>query len=146
MSELTNILPNTGQLTKTGWLLPEALTEQDWKQAGSSIARIEGAMMWWLGDWWNFGGHKYGDRKALVEADDWDGPVIQTCMNAASVCARFETYRRREVISFSIHAECASLPSEEADKILSWCEQLLNETGRLPTIKATRDKVKNIKA
>lgn len=146
MNEITNILPSAGSLTKTGWNLPANLTEQDWKQAGASIARVEGAMMWWLGDWWNFGGHKYGDRKALVESDEWDGPEYQSCKDAAWVCESFEKSRRRDLVSFSIHRECASLPLDEADGVLDWCEIFLAETGRLPTIKATREKVKNIKA
>jgi hypothetical protein len=48
-----------------------------------------------------FGEHRYGERKALVESDDWQGPIFQTCMDAANTCRAFETYRRREVLSFS---------------------------------------------
>ena len=146
MSEIANILPSAGQLTKTGWQLPETLTEADWRLAGSSIARVEGAMMWWLGDLWNYGGHKYGDRKALVESDDWDGPSYETCRNVAAVCNSFEMSRRRDVVTFSHHQESSSLPPDEADKILDWCEQVFGATGRLPTIKATRERAKNIKA
>lgn len=144
--DIASILPKSGQLSKTGWNLPANLTEQEWKQAGSAIAKVEGAMMWWLGDWWAFGNHAYGDRKALVDSDDWDGPAFQTCKNAAWVCDSIEKSRRRDVISFSHHAECASLPPEEADKILDACEAHLKETGKLPTIKQTREKVKSVKA
>jgi hypothetical protein len=34
--------------------------------------------------------------KAIVEAQDWDGPDFKTCANAASVARAFETSRRRE--------------------------------------------------
>ena len=44
------------------------------------------ARSWWIGDWWAFGEHRYGDRKALVESDGWTGPSFGTCMNAAAVC------------------------------------------------------------
>ena len=47
------------------------------------------------------------ERKAIVEAEDWEGPDFQTCMNAASVCRAFETSRRREVLSFRHYAEVA---------------------------------------
>jgi hypothetical protein len=62
---------------------------------------------WWIGDWWAFGEQRYGDRKAITEADDWDGPAFQTCADAAMVCRAFETSRRREVLSFTHHAEVA---------------------------------------
>ena len=148
MNDLTNLLPKAGQLTKTGWTLPESMTEADWKEAGAMLAKVEGALNWWLGDWWAFGEHGYGDRKALVESDEWEGPAYQTCKNVALVCDAFEKSRRRDLVTFSIHAECASLPAEEADKVLDWCEEVLRTTNppRLPTIKATRERVKQIKA
>lgn len=146
MNDIARILPQSGELSKTGWSLPANLTEQEWKQAGSAIARVEGAMMWWLGDWWAFGNHSYGDRKELVESDEWDGPSVKTCEQAGWVCGKFETSRRLENVSFGHHQECASLPEEEANKILFWCGTTLSKTGRLPTIKATRKKVKDLKA
>ena len=99
--DIAAILPRAGQLSKTGWALPDALTEAEWREAGASLAKVEGAMNWWLGDWWAFGEHGYGDRKALVESDEWEGPAFQTCMDSATVCKRFETSRRREVVTFT---------------------------------------------
>ena len=107
---LSSLLPQQGQLSKTAWQLPDTLTEQDWKQAGFTLSKIEGAMAWWIGDWWAFGEHKYGDRKALVESEEWEGPAFEHCMNAASVCKKFETSFRNEVLSFTHHLACASLP------------------------------------
>ena len=34
----------------------------------------------------------------------------------AGVCAKFQTSRRREVVPFSHHAECSSIPDAEADQ------------------------------
>ena len=143
---LIAILPQQGNLTKTAWELPSTMTEGDWKSAGQALSQVEGAMNWWLGDWWRFGEHKYGDRKALVESDEWTGPVFGTCMNAATVCAKFQTSRRREVVPFSHHAECSSIPDAEADQILEWCESEFNKTGRVPTRVVLREKVKQVKA
>lgn len=143
--ELSALLPQAGQLSKTGWTLPTNLTESEWKEAGSALAKVEGAMNWWLGDWWAFGEHGYGDRKALVESEEWDGPAYDTCRKVAVVCAAFEMFRRRNNVDFSHHQEIASLPTPEADKVLDWCEKILADTGRLPTIKATREYVKQIK-
>ena len=103
-------------------------------------------MQWWLGDWWRFGEHKYGERKALVESDDWTGPIFHKCADAAYVCGKFETSRRCEVVGFNHHREIASLPTEEADTLLDWCEQVLREQGRVPTIKALREQVRQVKS
>ncbi len=50
-----------------------------------------------------FGEAHHGDRKAIVEADDWIGPAFQTRMNVASVARAFEPSRRREALSFTHH-------------------------------------------
>jgi hypothetical protein len=42
-----------------------------------------------VGDWWAFGESRYGDRKALVTSDGWEGPKYQTCMDAAWVSRKF---------------------------------------------------------
>lgn len=137
---LSALLPQQGQLSKTSWQLPEAMTEQDWKQAGFALSKIEGAMAWWIGDWWAFGEHKYGDRKAMVESDEWEGLSYQRCADIAVVCKKFETSFRNEVLSFTHHLACSSLPIEEALKVLDWAEK-----GGA-SVKATREKVKQVKA
>jgi hypothetical protein len=66
---------------------------------------------------------RYGERKAIVEAEDWDGPAYQTCRIAASVCGRFELFRRRNNLGFTHHAEVAAIPPAEADALIDWCEE-----------------------
>jgi hypothetical protein len=134
-----------GQLTRTEWNLPDKLSEPQWLEAGKALARIDGTVMWWVGDWWAFGEHAYGNRKAVVEQDGWEGPGFQTCADAAWVAQRFETSRRREVLSWPVHREVASLPPDEADRVLDWCEEVLGKTKKPPTIKALRERVKEIK-
>jgi hypothetical protein len=68
------------------------------------------SVSWWLGDWWAFGEARYGERKAIVDAKGWEGPVYQTCADAAMVCRKFETSRRREDLTFNHHREVAALP------------------------------------
>jgi hypothetical protein len=141
VSAATLLSPLPGRVTATGWRLPDSLTEDDWRQAGLIVARIQGAISWCLGDWWAFGEYRYGDRKAVVERDDWEGPTFGACANAATVCRKFETSRRREVLSFSHHLEVASLDNEEdADQLLDWAE------AEGATIRALREKVKDLKA
>jgi hypothetical protein len=102
---------------------PAELTLEEWRQHGVVLARIHTGVTWWLGDWWAYGQHRYGERKALVDDDTWDGPAFQTCMHAAVVCRAFETCRRRDVLSFNHHTEVAGLVARLADELLDWCEE-----------------------
>lgn len=133
-----SLLP-VGQVFKTGWNLPDALSEHDWKNAGVALSRMGGAISWWIGDWWAFGEHKYGDRKAIVESEDWEGPAFQHCADVGMVCAKFETSRRREALSFTHHREVCGLPAIDADKVLDWAE------ANSASVKATRAKVQEVR-
>jgi N6-adenosine-specific RNA methylase IME4 len=82
---------------------------------------MQGAIQWWIGDWWAFGEARYGDRKAIVEAEDWGGPSFQTCMDAGWVASKFTTSRRREV-SFNHHREVAALEQADQDYWLDKAE------------------------
>jgi N6-adenosine-specific RNA methylase IME4 len=107
-----------GETRLTGWEIPKDLSHDEWCVAGATLGRIERSVMWWIGDWWIYGQHRYGDRKAIVTALDWSGPDFQTCMNAGTVCRKFTTSRRREVLSFKHHAVVAALPPADADRLL----------------------------
>jgi hypothetical protein len=72
---------------------------------GALLGKIERSVSWWLGDWWAFGEARYGERKAIVEAEDWEGPVYQTCRDPAWVASRFELSRRKDNLTFKHHAE-----------------------------------------
>jgi hypothetical protein len=136
-----------GIITETSLELAEDLTYEEWKELGVSLARIEQATNWWLGDWWAYATHRYGDRKDLTSQDDWTGPSFQTCMAAGSVCRAFETCRRREVLSFSHHREVAALEREVADKLLDWCEEPLKSGGKRPhSVTDLRVRVMGIRA
>jgi len=121
-----------------GVQLPDSLDEADWRAFGLKLANIRSATKWWIGDWWIYGEHHYGSRKALLNADEWDGPSLQTCANAATVCRAFETSRRREVLSFAHHAEVAGLPTEEADVLLDWAEEPIAEFRKPHSVRALR--------
>jgi hypothetical protein len=77
----------------------------------------------------------------VVEAEDWDGPRFQTSMNAAAICKAFETSRRREVLSFSHHAEVVALPPDQADALLDWAEETLPSQGKPRSTRELRSEV-----
>jgi len=125
MARLSNsfTLPTMGIVSDTALEIEEKLTADQWRELGLQIARTRGATQWWIGDWWAFGENKYGERKAIVEADDWEGPAFQTCMNAAQIARAYETSRRREVLSFKHHMEVVALSVEWQDKLLDEAEE-----------------------
>jgi hypothetical protein len=89
----------------------------------SLLANLKGSTG--CGRWHSVDGEqRYGERKAIVDAEEREGPAYQTCRNAASICRAFplESSRRRELLTFNHHVEVASLPSDEADALLDWCE------------------------
>jgi hypothetical protein len=46
--------------------LPEGLSADDWRALGEQLGRAERSVMWWIGDWWAYGEHRYGDRADIV--------------------------------------------------------------------------------
>lgn len=130
-----------GTVSSTGWQLPSAMTEVEWYESGLILGNVQRSVSWWIGDWWLFGELRYGERKATTEADDWAGPSFQTCRNAASICRRFPTSRRRDVLPFEHHAEVAYLPPNEADELLDWAERSIALTGKPRSTRELRAEV-----
>jgi hypothetical protein len=114
-----------GKLSPVGWELPKSLSADDWVKAGMALIQIEGAVQWWLGDWWAFGDHGYGERVAALQEEG--GPLagmnFGTVMNYGTVARAIETSRRREVLSFSHHVEVAPLPVKQQERFLNLAER-----------------------
>jgi hypothetical protein len=121
--------------------LPKHLSLDDWAAVGQELGKQQQRLRWYIGDWWNHPGHSYGERRALVESEDWSGPAYGTCANAGTTCEKFELSRRRESLSFSHHVEVADLPPNLADKLLDWCEETRATTGKPRPIRALRDEI-----
>ncbi len=117
-AKLQLVIP--AQYEPTGLVLPEGMEYEQWESIGHALKKINNAALWWLGDWWAYGDHHYGERAA--QALDPDSYAFQTLMNAGWVCRQIETSRRREVLSFSHHAEVAALDPSEADALLDKAE------------------------
>lgn len=135
-----------GRVLRVGWDLPADLNATEWKNAGQLLGKLNRSSGWWIGDWWAFGEKQgYGERKAIVQTEGWEGPDFQTCMNCASVSRSFETSRRREVLSFKHHAEVYVLPKQDADRLLDWCEREADQNGKPPPVLKLRAAVQRIK-
>jgi N6-adenosine-specific RNA methylase IME4 len=118
-----------GKLTPTSWQLPDDMPEDQWVVAGLCLQRIEGAVQWWLGDWWAYGKHKYGERKALFEEG---GPLadmeFQTARVYGYVANNVDLDQRCESLSWTHHRHVADLPASEQRE---WLERALEgEDGK----------------
>jgi N6-adenosine-specific RNA methylase IME4 len=110
-----------GTLTRTGWELPQKLSFEDWIACGQSLGKIEVAVQWWLGDWWAYGEHAYGERKALFEEG---GPLEDMSFNSLAhygwIARSIETCNRLQVLSFKHHEYVAPFSPAQQRK---WLER-----------------------
>jgi hypothetical protein len=102
--------------------LPPDLPFEEWQQIGERLCHGQKVINWWIGDWWNSGQHRYGERARLA-AEGIFGREFQTLQNIGSVCRAFDTSRRREALSFTHHAEVAALPPVEQEVLLNRAER-----------------------
>lgn len=61
-------LPDGVTLYPTELNLPPNLDLDAWEAIGVQLAKTEKGLQWALGDWWVYGNHKYGERKAAAKA------------------------------------------------------------------------------
>ncbi len=105
---------------RTALKLPPGLTFEQWESLGSTVAAMVDGAPWWMGDWLSYGERAYGEKYAhVVDGTPWK---IQTLQNYAWVSRRFEISRRREILSFSHHAEVAALDPADQDALLDRAE------------------------
>lgn len=113
ISDLANATP-------TGLTLGEKLSYAEWESVGFDLAKVGKAMQWWIGDWVNYGGKRYGETyKAAIDAT---GMSYGTVANFASTCASFESSRRRENLAFSHHVVVQPLEPDQQDELLDRAE------------------------
>jgi hypothetical protein len=106
-----------------GVLLHHELPFDEWQKLGQHLQAQTSKLAWAWGDWWLYGAHRYGERMQLVNGNKWHGPSFKTLANHASVCRKFETSRRREVLSFTHHQAVAALEPAVADQLLDLAQK-----------------------
>lgn len=120
-SHLQPNAPGDQTITETAWEPKTELTFDQWETIGRDLGRMGRACQWWIGDWLNFGAPRYGDK--YTNAIEITGYDIQTLANMAWVAGRYEPSRRRENLSWSHHAEVATLDPADQDQWLTLAEQ-----------------------
>jgi hypothetical protein len=118
-------------MSGVGLHIPAGLSFEEWARAGRQLAGIVDSSAWWLGDWLVFGKTHYSDLYQL--AIQRAGLRYQTLRNYAWVARRFDVSRRRAGLTFQHHAEVASLPLEERERLLERAERESWTTKQLRT-------------
>jgi N6-adenosine-specific RNA methylase IME4 len=109
------------RLTRTGAIFSDECSFEAWERIGRKLAYVQGAVMFWIGDFVNYGERKWGERYSqALDATDYE---YQTLQNAAYVSRAVDISRRRENLPFSQHAEVASLEPDEQEAWLDTAEQ-----------------------
>lgn len=113
--------PDAPKYTPTALVLHPDTSFDRWMSIGEALKQMEKSVMWWIGDWCNFGERKYGEK--YTQAMEASGYTYQAVADAAWVAARIEISRRRETLTFTHHREVAALATqEEADDLLDRAE------------------------
>jgi len=97
------------------------MTFKEWEDEIKAVTRDRWQTAWKLGALLNYGEREYGEMYA--QALDHTHYEYSTVRKFKYVEARFPKGRRRNNLSWSHHAEVASLPPKEADKLLDSAEK-----------------------
>lgn len=109
-------------VTPVAWSVDEDLAFSQWLDQGRRLGVAGRGAGWWIGDWVRYGAVRYGGR--YTRAAKVTGYDYKTLMNMVYVSSRFEISRRRERLSWSHHAELASLEVEEQEH---WLDRIESE-------------------
>lgn len=122
---------------RVGLKIDDGLDFDEWQKIGETLGRFANSSAWWVGDWLSYGQWEYGRK--YEEAAAQTGLDLQTLMNYASVAARVDFSRRREVLSFSHHEAVVALAPSEQERWLDRAEREgLSSKQLREAIKASR--------
>lgn len=95
------------RLTRTGLEIEGVVTEEQWRNLGSLIGRIDTSVQWLLGDWMAYGERTWG--KTYEQVAELTGYEIQTLRDYAWVARRVDLSSRKDKLSFKHHKLVAHL-------------------------------------
>ena len=104
------------RLTSRGLLLCESISFDEWEQIGVALQRIAAMIQFAVGDWINYGERKWGERYAQAIEDI--EAQYQTLRNWSYVAAQVPLSLRRDKLTYSHHAEVASLNASDQERFL----------------------------
>jgi len=106
----------------TAWSPPAHLDHRAWVAVGRTLSQYAKVSNWWVGDWLLVGSQRWGEK--YTETAKITGLDAKTLRNVAWVASRFSVSRRRDTLTWSHHAELASLSTSDQDY---WLERAATE-------------------
>lgn len=94
---------------------------EEWMRSGYQLAVITKGVMFWIGDWLNFGENRYGEKYS--QALEMGLFEIETLRNVSWVCRKVPAAVRRFNLSFGHHTEVAPLDLEKQGEYLERAER-----------------------
>lgn len=95
--------------TETALVLPENMSEAEWRTLGDQLGRVSRASAWWIGDWINYGSARWGEK--YEEAEALTGLSYQYLARCSAVAKRFMD--RSINLSWSHYHKAYGLPDAE---------------------------------
>ena len=111
-------LRNGVEFLPRGLMFYTPLSFEEWARLGETLLTMEAAIQFWIGDWLLFGEEAFGERASQF----YEARAYQTLANYAWVARRIPVSRRRETVSWSVHAEIAACEPQEQEKWLNRAE------------------------
>lgn len=97
-------------------------TFEEWEETGKILGIAEKSVLFWIGDWLNYGEHKWGEMYAqALDKTDFD---YQTLKDAKWVANRVELSLRKDNLTFNHHKEVASLNTEKQKEFLDLAKKI----------------------
>ena len=114
------------QATATGLHIVGEPSYEEWYDFGHGLAKMDGAIQWWIGDWAAAEGRVVNGVKSeaydLLEAET--GLAYGTVANCKSIAEKVDLSRRDERLSFKHHATVAPLAP---DRQAQWLQKAADE-------------------
>lgn len=106
-------------ISRKGLSIREGVSFEQWEAIGSQLRVMEGSVLWWIGDWLNYGEKSYGETYAqALDATDYD---VGTLRNAKWVASQFELSSRDDNLSWTHHR--FALAAEDPQEALRWASE-----------------------
>lgn len=99
------------------WHCESNLSFAEWLEHGRKLSALSTSLSWAIGDWVNVGTKAFGEK--YREAEQVSGYDVQSLMNMAYVASRVSPERRRFELTWSHHAEVASLGPDDQNRWLA---------------------------
>lgn len=114
----TDIVPlDYATVGKTFLEIKPGIDFEEWEKVGHKLRNLAQGVMWWVGDWLNYGEQTYGEGYA--QAMDATGYSYNTLKQAKYIASKFASDERDERLTFGHYQAVAGEPSDVAVALLT---------------------------